>query len=148
MSNPSLLRLKFKSYSSQPFSYNLLRLLHHFPTFMYDYKVMYLTTVNSVFFRSGTRVITFSSSPCRATFASNGEITPPCGVPSFVAHQFLPSITPAVSQARICLRKIDEVFTFVNSASWPILSKHLAMSASRTHLAFLLIAEHIASIAS
>ena len=46
-----------------------------------------------------------SSSPCNATFRSNGLITPPCGLPSSVGANPLPgSNTPAVSQPRISSR--------------------------------------------
>lgn len=75
-------------------------------------------------------------------------MTPPCGVPSDVGNNCFPSITPAFSQARICLCKVGKVFNFFSSCSWSILSKHLAISASSTNLGLYLIALNIASIAS
>ena len=41
------------------------------------------------------------SIPCRATFNSNGLITPPCGVPSSVGANRPFSITPAFNHCRI-----------------------------------------------
>ena len=49
---------------------------------------------------------------CRATLSSNGEITPPCGVPSRVGANRPRSTTPAFSQRRTCSRA-------GNSPSWP-----------------------------
>ena len=89
-----------------------------------------------------------SSIPLRAMFASNGEITPPCGVPSDVGNNCSPSITPAFSQLLIWRRIVGDVFSFLSSASWLMRSKHLAMSASSTYLALHLIALNIESIAS
>ncbi len=80
--------------------------------------------------------------------ASNGDMTPPWGVPASVACQFPLSITPAFSHARICLRIGDMVFSFSSNALWSILSKHFAMSASNTHLGLYLMLKNIASIAS
>ncbi len=58
------------------------------------------------------------------------------------------SITPAFNHARICLRIVQVVFNFSRSAEWSILSKHFAISASRTHLGLYLMLLNIASIAS
>ncbi len=75
-------------------------------------------------------------------------MTPPCGVPSSVGYHTFLSITPAFNLARICLRIGDVVFSFSMSALWSILSKHLAMSASSTHLGLCLILTNMAPIAS
>jgi hypothetical protein len=68
-------------------------------------------------------------------FASNGEIVPPCGVPSDVGNSLEPSITPAFNQARTCRRMVGDVFIFLSSASWLMRSKHFEISASSTYLA-------------
>jgi len=81
-------------------------------------------------------------------FASSGDITPPCGVPSDVENNCFPSITPAFNQARTCRRMVGNVFNFMSSASWSMRSKHLAISASSKYFGFALIAKNIASIAS
>lgn len=88
------------------------------------------------------------SIPWRAILASSGEMTPPCGVPSSVGNNCCGSITPAWSHALIWRRKSGNVFNFLSSASWSILSKHLAMSASSTYFCLYLIALNIAPIAS
>jgi len=81
-------------------------------------------------------------------FASSGEMTPPCGVPSDVSKYCIPSITPAFNHARTCRRMVGNVFNLLSSASWSMRSKHLAISASSTYFCFCLIAMNIAAIAS
>lgn len=111
----------------------------------------YLTNCGFQFslpFFSGYWLRIYVSNPCKAIFASNGLITPPCGVPSGVGNRLFPSITPAFSHPRMTLAASGNVFNFLSNSSWLILSKHLAMSASRTNLDFWAIAVKIASIAS
>ena len=66
-------------------------------------------------------VIAFSI-PCKAILASNGEITPPCGVPASVGANTSLSITPALSHALMIRLICGNVLSFFKSSSWSIAS--------------------------
>ena len=63
-------------------------------------------------------------------------MTPPCGVPDDVAVNVPSSTTPDFSQLLICLLTVPFCPILRNNSKWLIRSKHLAISASRTYLAF------------
>src|SRR5947209_3368600 len=63
------------------------------------------------------------SIPCKAMLASNGEITPPCGVPASVGVNTSLSITPAFSHALMICLICGNVLSFFSSSSWLIASK-------------------------
>jgi hypothetical protein len=84
-------------------------------------------------------------------FDSNGEITPPCGVPRWVSMITPFSITPALSQRPISFstfRSEIRCRTASISSSWSMLSKYFSMSASTTQSCPALPAFRIASSAS
>ena len=75
-------------------------------------------------------------------------MTPPCGLPREVSSTVFPSMTPAVNHPLIRCRIRGNVASFSRSGSCAMLSKHPAISASRTYLSFLQVASKIAAIAS
>jgi hypothetical protein len=84
-------------------------------------------------------------------FDSNGEITPPCGVPRSDSVIFPSSITPALSQCRISFSTFGSVIRFCTASirsAWSMLSKYFSMSASTTQSCPALPAFRIASSAS
>ena len=75
-------------------------------------------------------------------------MTPPGIVPSSVGYHTSSAKTPAFNHAFSWRGKPGLVLTLFNKAVWSILSKHLAISASKPYLALWAMAVKIASIAS
>jgi len=76
--------------------------------------------------------ITFSM-PSRAMLLNNGEIIAPCGVPASVVSNMPSKILPDLSQASNCLQIFPLKPHSSNNLVWSILSKHFAISASKTN---------------
>src|SRR5262249_31949050 len=111
MSDPGFVLIEFQPHLTEPFLDDLQALLDHFS-------------------------LMIVSSPCKAMLASNGEMPPPCGVPAVVENNSSPSITPASSHPLITRPSFGLVLSFANNTARSIRSKHLARSASKTHLGF------------
>jgi len=60
-------------------------------------------------------------------------MTHPCDVPTSVGRSVFPSTTLALSHDRIMFRTLVLALSFSKGTLWSMLSKHLAMSASRTN---------------
>jgi len=56
------------------------------------------------------------SSPCTAPCASHGERTPPGGAPVALGKRWAPSMTPALSQARIVRLSAGKVGSWASHA--------------------------------
>src|SRR2546423_13266712 len=98
--------------------------------------------------RAGKDEVMCSSRPCKATLASSGETTPPCGHPSSVGVSTNPSMTPALSQLLMTRLKAGEVERLVESSCLVLRSEDLAYAASHTILSVSPVLKRIASFAS
>jgi hypothetical protein len=85
-----------------------------------------------ILFFKGQLSLTTSSKPFKATLHKVGDIIPPCGVPSTVSSNTPLFITPDFSHCFNTFLSARGV-SFIRK-SWLILSKHLEISASNTHL--------------